>query len=568
MNRRTFLKTVPVTSLATAGLCADDEHLQPEHRELACDVAIIGGGTGGVAAALGALRNGMRVVLTEETDWIGGQLTAQSVPPDEHPWIESYGCTRSYRAYRNEVRYHYRHHFPLTEQARAKRDLNPGNGSVSRLTHEPKVSVAVLQAMLAPYIHRGELTVVYYAAPLGAETHGDRITSVTVTDTRNGGRAIITAKYFIDATETGELLPLTKTEFVTGSEAQSQTGELHASSEARPGNVQSFTYSFAMDYLEGEDHIIDRPRDYGFWRDYIPRLSPPWTGKLLSWTCPDPRTLRPRQLFFDPRQGASAKGLNLWIYRRIVDPANFAPGTYKSAVTLVNWPQNDYWLGDLLSASPQQKTKYLECAKQLSLSWLYWMQTDAPRADGRAGWKGLRLRKDVVDTADGLAKSPYIRESRRIQAEFTVAEQHVGREARQKAINEGEGLKAAIFHDTVGIGYYRLDLHPSTGGDNYIDISSLPFQIPMGALIPKRMENLLPGCKNLGTTHITNGCYRLHPVEWNIGEASGVIAAHAIRLGATPRAIRSSPQRLAALQQVLEKQGFELSWPDTAIANP
>jgi hypothetical protein len=82
------------------------------------------------------------------------------------------------------------------------------------------------------------------------------------------------------------------------------------------------------------------------------------------------------------------------------------------------------------------------------------------------------------------------------------------------------------------------------------------------------MENLLPGCKNLGTTHITNGCYRLHPVEWNIGEASGVIAAHAIRLGATPRAIRSSPQRLAALQQVLEKQGFELSWPDTAIANP
>ena len=43
----------------------------------------------------GALRNGMRVVLTEETDWIGGQLTSQAVPPDEHPWIESFGRTRA-----------------------------------------------------------------------------------------------------------------------------------------------------------------------------------------------------------------------------------------------------------------------------------------------------------------------------------------------------------------------------------------------------------------------------------------------------------------------------------------
>ena len=55
--------------------------------------------------------------------------------------------------------------------------------------------------------------------------------------------------------------------------------------------------------------------------------------------------------------------------------------------------------------------------------------------------------------------------------------------------------------------------------------SALPFQIPLGALIPQRVENLLPACKNIGTTHITNGCYRLHPVEWNIGEAAGVLAA-------------------------------------------
>jgi hypothetical protein len=63
------------------------------------------------------------------------------------------------------------------------------------------------------------------------------------------------------------------------------------------------------------------------------------------------------------------------------------------------------------------------------------------------------------------------------------------------------------------VGSYRIDLHPASGGENYIDISSLPFEIPMGALIPQRVENLLAAAKNLGVTHITNGCYRLHPVE-------------------------------------------------------
>jgi hypothetical protein len=93
--------------------------------------------------------------MTEETDWIGGQLTSQAVPPDEHGWIEHFGCTRSYRRFRDAVRDYYRKHYPLNDAARSQRYFNPGNGWVSPLCHEPRIALAVLESMLAPYISSG-----------------------------------------------------------------------------------------------------------------------------------------------------------------------------------------------------------------------------------------------------------------------------------------------------------------------------------------------------------------------------------------------------------------------------
>ena len=120
-------------------------------------------------------------------------------------------------------------------------------------------------------------------------------------------------------------------------------------------------------------------------------------------------------------------------------------------------------------------------------------------------------------------------------------------------------------HDSVGVGSYRIDLHPSTVPRTYVDISSWPFQIPLGSLIPQRVENLLPANKNLGTTHITNGCYRMHPTEWLAGEVTGTLAAAAIEDGVPPRAIRADPGRLARFQGRLEADGVELRWPDAVL---
>jgi hypothetical protein len=466
-----------------------------------------------------------------------------------------FGCTAAYRHYRHAVREYYTRNYPLTEEARAIAYLNPGGGGVSKLTHEPRVSVAVLEEMLAPHVSAGRLTVLLSHKPVAADVSGDRVMSVSVKDVESGAARAIHARYFADATEQGDLLPLTRTEYVAGFESRKETGEPHAPAEAQPRNLQSFTSCFAMDYRPGEDHTIDKPDEYSFWREYTPDLKPAWIGRLLSWTASEPRTLRERKLPFDPECDEKATAGGWWLYRRIARRRNFKPGAYSSDITLVNWPQNDYWLGNILDVGEEETARHRKRAGQLSLSLLYWMQTEA-------GWKGLRLRSDIVGTETGLAKYPYIRESRRIRAEFTVLEQHVGTDARMQLTGKRkEELAAEPFADSVGVGSYRIDLHPSSGGDNYIDISSLPFEIPLGSLIPRRVENLLAAAKNLGVTHITNGCYRLHPVEWNVGESAGLLAAEAIRLGEPPRKIRNTQKLRLAFQTRIQAQGVEIHWP-------
>jgi hypothetical protein len=527
-------------------------------REKQTDVLVIGGGLGGVAAALAAAQMGKRVILTEATDWLGGQLTAQGVPADEHPFIETTGCTPHYRRLREGIRAYYRRYYPLRPAARADLRFNPGNGFVSPLCAEPRVALAAIESMLAPYRSSSQAEILLRHHPTAVEVEHDRVRAVTVLDAETGDSLVLHAPYILDATELGDLLELGGVEHTIGSESQAQTGEPHAlPGAAGPLDQQAVSWCFALDYLPGEDHTIPRPDDYDFWRVYQADF---WPDKQLSWYDVNPFTLGRRYLaLFD----SELPGKNFWNYRRLLDREQFVEGAFRSDITLVNWPQMDYWLGPLVGVSPEEKDKHLRGARQLSLSLLYWMQTEAPRHDSGYGYPGLRPRPDVLGTADGLAKHIYVREARRIQAEFTVLEQHIGVAARADLVG------AAEFPDSVGIGSYRIDLHPSTDLRTYVDISSYPFQIPLGALLPVRVENLLPACKNIGTTHITNGCYRLHPVEWTIGEAAGTLAAYCLEKGLTPRQVRNTEAHLHDFQRALTRQpGYDLAWPEYMRVTP
>lgn len=520
------------------------------------EILIVGGGVGGCAAAMSACAMGLKVIMTEETDWIGGQLTSQAVPPDEHSWIEQFGCTTRYRTYRTQVRNYYKDHYPLLPQYRRDPFLNPGYGFVSRLCHEPRVAHAVLEQMLAFYRAAGYLQIRLRHKAVQASADQDRIKSVKFVHSETKREEWIEADNVIDATELGDLLPLSGTEYVTGFESQKDTGEPSAlPGDPEPGNIQAFTWVLAMGYDKGGNHVIDKPASYDFWKNYIPEVDPPWGDKLMTWNRPmilnNVRTTEPRYLLQeeadDPRKG-------LMNFRRIVHKKYYPEGMVPNEVTMVIWSQNDYFRKSIIDVSEQEKQAGLDDSRQQSLSLLYWIQTEAPRPDGGVGYPGAYPVPEAVGTMDGLAKAPYIREARRIKALFTVTENHIAASVR--------GHKGAEqFPDSVGVGLYHIDLHASTGGNNSIHLDCSPFQIPMGALIPIRMENLLAGCKNLGVTHLTNGAFRLHPVEWNVGESAGLLAAYCCKKKTPPRKVWETETLRKDFQTLCLAHGIELAWP-------
>jgi hypothetical protein len=549
ITRRQFI----VTSTAAVAVGCSQTSAGPKPAETAADVAIIGGGTGGVAAALAACKAGVpKVILTEATTWIGGQLTSQVVPPDEHKWIETTGATKSYRDYRNDVRavYRARKDKPLKADQRGVEHLNPGNCWVSRIGHEPRVGLHVLEALLKPFVATGQLTILREFEPLAADITGDAVKCVVMKHVKDGQQLTLHAKYFLDATDEGDLLPITRTEFVTGSESRKETGEPNASAEARPGNIQSFNWCFILEHRDGEEHVIEKPRDYDFWKAYTEEGEP-----LFSFE-------KPKFAFYPKgeRDPGDMKAANFWTYRRIVDAKKFSPGSYPGDVTVVNYHQNDYALGSL-HGDPGKAAGHRDKARQMSLSLLYWLQTVCPRSDGKAGWPGLKPCPDQTGTPDGLAMAPYIRESRRIVPLFRILEQHVSRPLREKELGKDKAT-AEVFKDSVGVGHYLyMDLHQTCEGEKKGGWPVFPFQIPLGALIPQRVTNVLAACKNLGVTHLTNGCYRLHPVEWNIGEAAGALAAFCVLKDKQPKQVRETDAVLKDYQKLLIEQGFVLEWP-------
>ena len=520
----------PMAALRTFTVPADPH-------DVVCDILVAGAGVGGVAAALRASDLGESVCLTEETGWVGGQLTAGGVSAlDENRFIEVSGGTRSYYELRQRIRDYYRRRFQLTPAAALLEDFNPGSCYVSPLCFEPRAGLEAMQEMLGPR----NVQVFTRTKVFSLQVRGARIRSALAYRFDTGEVLHIHARFYLDATELGDLLPLARVPYVAGAEPKSDTGEPNASEEPNPECVQSFTYTFALERRPGENHTIAKPPEYEKLREaqkFSLRLYYPVEFGQKGY-------VQYRMFGEDPPVPNNMSPGPFFTWRRLLAAKNFTgPGAPQHDLALINWPRQDYAAESIIDKPPGETARILQRAKRVALAFLYWLQT----AVDTHGYPELMLRKDIMGTEDGLSRFPYVREARRLRARERVVEQDIVAEYQK-------GPRARWFADSVGTGFYMVDIHPCGANERGRMMMPKPFQIPMGALVPQGVSNLLSAGKSIGVTHLTNGAFRLHPVEWNVGEAASVIACIALDKGAIPEA--------PAVQKELVRIGVPLVWFD------
>ena len=520
-------------------------------REYKTDILIVGGSFGGVSAAIAACKAGIHVILSEETDWLGGQATAQGVPLDEHPWIEQYGANESYRNFRQRIRGFYKRNYSLGFNAYKDNRFNPGACWVSALGYEPRVGELVIEEMLSQYKTAGLLTIWKKTKPVKVQMNDDLICAVTFSS--ENSEKIVQAKYVLDATELGDLLELGAVEHVIGAESNFETGEPLALDKADPKKQQPFTYIIAVETGNpNETEIIEKPREYEKFKSNFTHISAfcdsVQSKKVIGNGMPNG--------LFSEYCDDKEYHPDLWNFRRYFYKENFDIKLFISDITAL-MVGNEYKDGVLCGVSESERNLHIFKSKELSKSLVYYLQNEVPFKGGY-GIPGLRISKSAFESEDGLAIYPYIRESRRIKSIFTIKEQDfLIQEHPEGPVN---------YFDTVGLAGYRIDIHEKSRKMD-VSITSAVHghhwtqQIPLGALIPVRIKNLIASCKNIGTTHVTNGSYRLHPVEWNIGEAAGALAAFCIRNEKLPIEVRNKECYLNDFQKELTKRGVEMYWP-------
>ncbi len=335
---------------------------------ISTDILIIGGGTSGISAGLQSTRQGINVLIIEETDWLGGMLTAAGVSAIDGNHQMPSGI---WGEFRDSIYAHYG-----GESAVA-------TGWVSHTLFEPSVGTSILKNMAAA---EPLLSVHYNTQLLSIERSGN---FWLVSAKRNKSTYQIKTKFLIDASELGDVMAKLNISYDLGMESKEYSKETYAPDSAND-IVQDLTYTVILkDY--GKPSLIKKPKDY------------------------DPEPFRCACETSVDDKKPSDNCLQMLEYAKL--PNN---------KYLINWPNcgNDYYV-NLAELSPQERASEIEKAKQFSLQFVYYLQNEL-------GFTELGIAKNEFPSKDGLPLIPYHRESRRLVGKVRLKTHHLSAPFSQK----------------------------------------------------------------------------------------------------------------------------------------
>lgn len=431
------------------------------------DVLVIGGGAGGVAAAIQSARMGANTVLVVDGPWLGGMLSAAGVSATDGNHELHSGIWHEF------VQALIRHYGSAGKLA---------TGWVSNTQFEPHVADSILKRMASAEI---KLKIFYNTQFVRLIRQENRVLGAYVDNGFSNAFMEIRASQTIDATELGDVMADAGAGFDLGMEAGSLTGE-RVGVTATNDIIQDLTYvAILKDYGRGRDCTITKPAGY------------------------DPRE-------FD---GACSNYYHDSLRRKpTVDAQKMLNyGKLPGGKYLINWPiyGNDTYL-NVVSMRPQQRDSALVAAKQTTLRFIYFIQT-------QLGFSHLGLADDEFPTADRLALIPYHREGRRVKGLV-----------RFNMNQLASPFQYDLYRTGISVGDYPIDHHhkKNPAAPQHLEFYPVPsYNIPLGCLIPEQVDGLIIAEKGISVTNVVNGTTRLQPVVMLTGQAAGTLAA----LAATKR---------------------------------
>lgn len=537
---------------------------------LTVPVLVVGGSTAAYSATLGALQAGVKVCLVQPQLVVGGQFTAQGLPasddgrlltpyalipyeqrdPQQLRDSELFALSRSQRHFRQRLR--------QCQPVANKVIPNPGGSWVSHLSVTPVVAAACLNEGIQSYLEQGLLTLIPWAIPVQVLTQDfpdlyRRVTGVDFVDQRTQHRFTVLAQITIEATDLGDLLELANLPARVGQESRLETQEAVLPLEARPNCQQAITFCAVVERSIDDCRPLNPPLGYEVepWLQSQDFTSVFWVQQDQEWkghSFYDPDGIFRYRRLWRSRESRTVRAGDVTVLNWATSPLGVGGGSPDPAASL--GCGNDYPFGVLVGVSRDQRQQEIQRACDRTQAFVHYLQTH--------GFPELKPRGDLTWTEDGIALEPYIREARRGIAITTIRHEDVAAK-----FFPGQA-RARTFADSVGIGqYHYLDVHPNNA-KGHVELGDghevLPFTLPLSALIPLDTNGLILSSKSIGTTHITNAAYRMHPMEWAIGEAGGHLAAFALEQGVEIREVADQPSLRWQFQGRLTQEGIPIVW--------
>ncbi len=436
--------------------------------------------------------------------------------------------------------------------------------------------------------------------------------------------------YVVDATETGELIGLADVPYRLGIDPRSP---LEPSSGSPTGDAyctQGFTYTFAMEATK-EPQQQQQPSFYQQYAPYYSYELQRLASFPLVFSYRQIRSMKPDEPRpADPKQFPIYPGdisMQNWTWGNDYRPGSSQDNLiYSRAQLAANGQlQPGGWMGGL-------RTETLRRGEENAKGFFYWLvagTTDSQLGNGvKKPYPNNRFLSGLdspMGTVHGLSKYPYMREGRRIIGRpslsqpqgFTVWEVDMSRTnfkdsfyrqnlsaedyrnlwlnlgglnapalavGSQSVENTKSRSRATIYPDAVGIGHYAIDFHPcmtnsppeapgntEREGTRKGQGQAYPFQIPLRAMIPQKIDNMLVAGKSIAVSHTAAAAYRVHSFEWSAGAAAGITAAFSLENGIIPyQLVDELPSRepnLEVLQLRLQQNANPIAFPGTSIFN-